>query len=114
MKGDPINLSKTIRTGSPRKEFLMKDWHERISINPKICHGKPCIKGTRILVSIILDYLSVGESEDEIRRQYPILQKENIRAAIAYAAWLTKEEESHPLHTESDWSVETATSRWNR
>lgn len=79
----------------------MKDWHERISIDPKVCHGKPCIKETRIMVSIILDYLSAEESEDEILRQYPTLQKEDIRAAMAYAAWLAREEEMHPLHTEA-------------
>lgn len=76
------------------------DWRERISVDPEICHGKPCIKGTRVMVSIILDYLSAGESEEEILKQYPTLKPEDIRAAVAYAAWLAHEEEEHPLHTQ--------------
>lgn len=76
------------------------DWRERISVDPEICHGKPCIKGTRVMVSIILDYLSAGESEQEILKQYPTLKPEDIRAAVAYAAWLAHEEEEHPLHTQ--------------
>jgi uncharacterized protein (DUF433 family) len=76
------------------------DWRKRISVDPRICHGKPCIKGTRIMVSIILDYLQAGESRDEILRQYPTLQDRDVDAALGYAAWLAHEEESHPLHTE--------------
>jgi uncharacterized protein (DUF433 family) len=64
------------------------NWEDRISIDPGICHGKPCIKGTRIMVSIILDYLSAGDSEGEILKQYPTLCKEDIRATMAYAAWV--------------------------
>ena len=58
------------------------DWKERITINPKVCHGKPCIKGTRIMVSIILDYLKAGETSAAIIKQYPTLTEEDIRAAI--------------------------------
>jgi len=76
------------------------DWRKRVSVDPKVCHGKPCIKGTRIMVSIILDYLRAGESRDEILRQYPTLKAEDIDAALGYAAWLAHEEEAHPLHTE--------------
>ena len=75
------------------------DWQERISISPRVCHGKPCVKGTRIMVSVILDYLKAGESYADVLEQYPTLQKEDIQAAIAYAAWLVHEEESQPLHT---------------
>jgi uncharacterized protein (DUF433 family) len=64
----------------------VSDWRKRISIDPKICHGKPCIRGTRIMASIILDYLQAGESVDEIRRQYPTLEEADIQAAIGYAA----------------------------
>ena len=74
-------------------------WQERISVDPKVCHGKPCIKGTRIMVSIILDYLTAGESVKAILKQYPTLKEEDVRAAIGYAAWLAREEESQPLHT---------------
>lgn len=77
------------------------DWQERITVDPKTCHGKPCIKGTRIMVSIILDYLKAGESHEEILRQYPSLTHEDIRAALSYAAWLAHEEEQQPLHTET-------------
>ena len=75
------------------------DWQDRVSIDPLVCHGRPCIKGTRIMVSIILDYLKAGETPEEIRRQYPTLTEEDIRAALAYAAWLAHEEEQQPLHT---------------
>jgi uncharacterized protein (DUF433 family) len=75
-------------------------WRERIAIDPNVCHGKPCIKGTRIMVSVVLDYLRAGESREEILRQYPTLTAEDIDAVLDYAAWLVREEESHPLHTE--------------
>lgn len=75
------------------------DWQDRISIDPRVCHGKPCIKGTRIMVSVILDYLKAGESYDDLLREYPTIAKEDIQAAIAYAAWLAHEEEVQPLHT---------------
>jgi uncharacterized protein (DUF433 family) len=77
------------------------DWRAHILVDPEICHGKPCIKGTRVMVSIILDYLSAGESEEEILKQYPTLKPEDIRATVAYAAWLAHEEEEHPLHTQA-------------
>ena len=76
------------------------DWHQRISVDPRVCHGKPCVKGTRIMVSIILDYLRAGEPHEEILRQYPSLHAKDINAALGYAAWLAHEEEQHPLHTE--------------
>lgn len=66
-------------------------WQERISINPSICHGKACIRGTRIMVSIILDNLAAGVSEEELLKSYPSLEHEDIMAAIAYAAELARE-----------------------
>jgi uncharacterized protein (DUF433 family) len=77
------------------------DWRRRISIDPLVCHGKPCIKGTRIMVSVILDYLTAGEAVEEVLRQYPTLTAEDVRAAMGYAAWLVREEEEHPLRTEA-------------
>lgn len=62
------------------------DWRERISIDPNICHGKACIKGTRIMVSVILDNLAEGESADRILASYPTLEKEDIEAALRYAS----------------------------
>lgn len=75
------------------------DWENRISIDPDVCHGKPRIKGTRVMVSIILDYLKAGETIETILRQYPTLAADDVRAALAYAAWLAHEEEEQPLHT---------------
>ena len=59
---------------------------DRIAIDPQVCFGKPCIKGTRIWVSLILDFLASGETESGILAAYPQLQPEDIRAALAYAA----------------------------
>jgi uncharacterized protein (DUF433 family) len=61
------------------------DWRERISINPKICHGKACIKSTRVMVSVLLDNLAEGESLESIIEGYHVT-REDIQAAIAFAA----------------------------
>jgi uncharacterized protein (DUF433 family) len=59
---------------------------QRISINPNVCFGKPCIRGTRIWVSLILDFLASGMTIEEVLAEYPQLSQEDIRAAIAYSA----------------------------
>jgi uncharacterized protein (DUF433 family) len=59
---------------------------DRISINPGICGGKPCIKGTRIWVSLILGLLASGTTETELLAEYPVLTHDDILAAIAYGA----------------------------
>ncbi|MBL7064665.1 MAG: DUF433 domain-containing protein [Anaerolineae bacterium] len=64
---------------------------DRISVDHSVCHGRACIKGTRIMVSIILDNLATGVSEGEILKSYPSLTPLDIQAAIAYAAELTRE-----------------------
>ncbi|MHB1274871.1 MAG: DUF433 domain-containing protein [Candidatus Humimicrobiaceae bacterium] len=64
---------------------------QRISVDPNICFGKPCIRGTRIWVSLILDFLANGMSVEEIIEEYPQLTKESIRAAIAYGAEMSRE-----------------------
>ena len=64
---------------------------KRIQINPKICHGKAHIKGTRIPVSIILDNLADGLSEEEIIQSYPPLVTDDIKASIAYASEIVRE-----------------------
>ena len=69
----------------------------RIAIDRNVCHGKPCIRGTRIMVSVILDNLAEGRTSEEIVRDYPPLKIEDVKAAIAYAAELTNEEEILPL-----------------
>jgi len=67
------------------------NWRERITANPLVCHGKACIKGTRVMVSVILDNLASDASEEEILKSYPSLTPEDIKAAIAYAAELSRE-----------------------
>jgi len=69
----------------------VKDWRERISIDPNVCHGKPCIKGTRIWVSLIVDNLAAGATDEGILEAYPSLTKEDIKAALAYAAEMARE-----------------------
>lgn len=64
---------------------------DRIVVDPAVCHGKACIRETRIMVSVILDNLAVGESIDGILKSYPSLKVDDIRAAVAYGALLTKE-----------------------
>lgn len=64
---------------------------QRISINPNVCGGKPCIKGTRIWVSLILDFLADGMSEVELLTEYPQLAHEDVLAAIAYGAEAARE-----------------------
>lgn len=63
----------------------------RISIDPNICFGKPCIKGHRIWVSLILDFLASGMTMAEIIAEYPQLQTEDILACIAYGAEMSRE-----------------------
>lgn len=63
----------------------------RISINPAVCGGKPCIRGTRIWISLILDLLAAGMAEAEVRAEYPALTHEDILAAIAYGAEAARE-----------------------
>ncbi len=71
---------------------------ERISVDPQICHGKPCIKGTRIPVFVILDALAAGMTDQEIIKEYPPVTEEDIRAALLYASLVTRQEEV-PLPT---------------
>jgi len=60
-------------------------WQNYITVEPTICHGKACIKGSRIMVSVVLDNLAVGLSPDEILKSYPSLTLEAIQATVAYA-----------------------------
>lgn len=66
------------------------NWQERITVNQAVCHGKACIKGTRVMVSVILDNLAAGESPEEIMRGYDI-ERADVDASIAYAAELARE-----------------------
>jgi len=75
----------------------MIDWRPRIQSTPEVCHGKPCIRGTRIMVSVVLDNLAEGLTPEEIVADYPPLTLEDVLASVAYAAALTREEELVPL-----------------
>jgi uncharacterized protein (DUF433 family) len=66
-------------------------WQERITVDPAVCHGKACIKGTRVLASVILDNLAADMSELEILESYPSLTSEDTQAVIAYGAELARE-----------------------
>lgn len=65
-------------------------WQDRISFDPHVCHGKPCIRGTRIMVSVILDNLAAGETVDAVVQDYRI-EQDDIRAALSYAADLARD-----------------------
>ncbi len=67
---------------------------ERIAIDPEVCSGKPCIKGTRIWVSLILDLLASGMTEAELLVEYPQLVHEDVLAAIAYGAEASRERDA--------------------
>ena len=64
---------------------------KRITIDPNVCFGKPCIRGTRIWVSLLLDFLANGMTAEEIINEYPQLVMEDILAAIAYGAAMSRE-----------------------
>ena len=62
--------------------YCMTEWTDRITADPNVCHGKPCIKGTRMMVAVVLDNLAEGMTSEEIVRQYPPLTLDDIRAAM--------------------------------
>ena len=66
--------------------------HGRISIDPQVCHGQACVKGTRIPVHQIVRMLAGGDSVDELLQEYPSLTREDVLACLDYAASLTEEE----------------------
>ena len=67
------------------------NWENHIGVDPNICHGKACIKGTRIPVSVILDNLAAGETRNKILENYPSLHNADIDACLDYAAQIVKE-----------------------
>jgi len=81
-----------------RNEDLLK----RIAVDPKIMVGKPVIRGTRIPVGLILKMLGQGISTEEILREYPRLEKEDVEAAITYAARVIEHEDVFPLPIQSE------------
>jgi uncharacterized protein (DUF433 family) len=67
------------------------NWRDYITVDPNVCHGQACIKGTRIMVSVVLDNLAAGLTPDELVQSYPGLTREAIQATITYAAELARE-----------------------
>ena len=67
------------------------EWQDHISTDPNVCHGRACIKGTRVMVTVILDNLAEGMSVEDILRSYPSVSREAVRASLYYAAELARE-----------------------
>lgn len=67
------------------------NWHNRISADPAICHGKACIAGTRVMVSVILDNIAANVPREELLASYPSIKDHDIDAALQYAAELARE-----------------------
>ena len=66
------------------------NWKDRITVDSEVCHGKACIRDTRVMVSVILDNLAAGLNSAEILKSYPSLVNEDISASIAYGAELAR------------------------
>jgi uncharacterized protein (DUF433 family) len=64
---------------------------KRISVNPNVCFGKPCIRGHRIWVSLILDQLASGMTVEQVLEQYPQLSRDDVLACVAYGAEMSRE-----------------------
>jgi len=71
---------------------------DRITFDPEVMGGKPCIRGMRVTVGMIVGLLAAGRSQDEILDAYAYLEQEDIRQALSYAAWRVEESEA-PLHS---------------
>lgn len=82
-------------------EFVI-DWKKHLISRRDVAGGQPCARGTRVPVAVILDSLAEGATSDEIVRSYPSLKAAHIRAAIAYAAALAREEELTPLSADAN------------
>jgi uncharacterized protein (DUF433 family) len=78
----------------------MPPWRDYLVSDPQICGGQLCAKGTRVLVTVILDNLAEGNAREEILRSYPSLTPEHLDAALCYAAALGREKALLPLRSE--------------
>ena len=67
------------------------NWRDYIAVDPEVCHGRACIAGTRVPVTVVLDNLAAGRGADDIVRSYPTLGREAVRAVLLYAAEMAKE-----------------------
>lgn len=70
---------------------MATSWRDRITVDPAICHGRACIKGTRVMVSVVLDNVAAGVAVPELLKSYPTLTAEDVQAALEYAADLARE-----------------------
>lgn len=68
------------------------NWRERITVDPAVCHGQACIKGTRVMVTVVLANLAAGIANDELLKSYPTLSPEDIQASLEYTAELAREQ----------------------
>jgi uncharacterized protein (DUF433 family) len=80
-----------------KRDVLMKNL-QRITLNPAVMGGKPCIRGMRITVGTVISLMAAGNSTEEILKAYPYLEQEDIKEALEYAAWRSSEYEIE-LHT---------------
>lgn len=90
-EGSAFRLELPPSNVNPRYDKNIMNWRERITVNPAVCHGRACIRGTRIMVSAIVDNVAAGLPRQDILRSYPALTDSDIDAALAYAAELARE-----------------------
>jgi uncharacterized protein (DUF433 family) len=78
------------------------DWRGRISIDPAVHHGDPCIKGTRVPVSVVIGSLADGDTVDDILKDYPSITREDVQAAMRFAAEAVNRSDFVPLAHEAN------------
>jgi uncharacterized protein (DUF433 family) len=85
-------MKKKSKAGGRREAPAPVDegWRRRVVSTPGVCHGQPCIRGTRVMVSVILDNLADGVLHDELLTSYPSISGDDIQAALLYAAELAR------------------------
>jgi uncharacterized protein (DUF433 family) len=77
--------------GKLQSDGLVMDWREYVTVDPDVCHGRACVRGTRVFASVVLDNLAAGLSVEELLQSYPTLSREAVQGVIAYAAELARE-----------------------
>ncbi len=74
--------------GSTATVAIVNQSLKRITVDPRVCDGQPCVRGIRIPVSLVLRHLAAGQSADQIVAEYPELEVDDVRDCLRYAAWL--------------------------
>ena len=92
IEGNVNTIPRWLPLKARLERAIFMDWRERVTVNPQVCHGKACIAGTRVMISVILDNLADEVSPEEILSSYPSLSRDDIARAISYAADLTREQ----------------------